>query len=807
MRPAVTSIRAPPPTSPVGVPAATRGGAFHPFPPAPRRMLPPSLIARLAQELAIAPRQVTNTLALFAEGNTLPFIARYRKEATEGLDEVQLRDVRDRAAYLEEMEERRAAILKSVEEQGKLDDALRARLLAADTKQALEDLYLPFKPKRRTRGMMAMERGLLPLADLLWDGTAGDAEVEQAAAGHVNAEGEVADVAAALQGARDILAERVAEDADVRGQVREMTRAKGAVRSTVLAGKEQNEHSKFRDYFDFKQPLREIPSHRMLAIRRGEAEGELAWSVEAPVEEIASALDARVVGRRRATAQLALVAKDAYKRLLAPAIEVELRLELKTRADEEAIVIFGRNLEQLLLAPPAGGRVVIGLDPGFRTGVKVAVVSRTGAIVATDAFFLHQPDRFAAQLTRLVEAHAPELIAIGNGTASRETETLVKQTLQARGGPQPEVVVVNEAGASVYSASDVAREELPDLDVSLRGAASIARRLQDPLAELVKIDPKSIGVGQYQHDVNQTRLKNRLDETVMSCVNRVGVEVNTASVSLLAYVAGIGPTLAQNLVRHRDARGGLRSRRELLDVPRLGAKAFEQAAGFLRIRGGDEPLDATAVHPERYEVVQRIAQDLGAPLTELLANEQSLEHVTLTRYVTPEVGLPTLQDILGELRKPGRDPRAAFEKPAFRDDVAEPKDLTEGMVLEGVVTNIVAFGAFVDIGVHQDGLVHVSQLSDRYVKDPNDVVKVGQRVRVTVMSVDLERNRIALTMKSGAGASGGAPQRRGRDDRQGAQSPAARGAKRDTGPAPRATPQPFKMPKSGDVAPNGIRFR
>jgi uncharacterized protein len=767
-------------------------------------MLSQSLLARLSQELALAPRQVAATLALFDEGNTLPFIARYRKEATGGLDEVQLRDVRDRALYLREMEERRTAILKSVEEQGKLDDGLKAKLLAADTKQALEDLYLPYKPKRRTRAMIAAERGLAPLAELLWAGAATDADVERDAAAFVSAEREVADVAAALQGARDILAERVAEDAEVRGFVRTVTREKGAVRSTAALGKE-NEVSKFQDYYDFRAPLGDMPSHRVLAVRRGEAEGFLVWTIEAPVEEIQAGLQRRIVAGRAATQQLTLVVQDAYKRLLAPSIEVELRLELKTRADEEAIVIFGRNLEQLLLAAPAGGRVVIGLDPGFRTGVKVAAVSATGAVVATDTWMLHQPDRFSAALARLVERTKADIVAIGNGTASRETETLTKEALRAA-GLRPQVVVVNEAGASVYSASDVAREELPDLDVSLRGAVSIARRLQDPLAELVKIDPKSIGVGQYQHDVNQPKLKGRLDETVQSCVNRVGVELNTASASLLSYVAGVGPTLAQNIVRTRDERGGFRSRRELLDVPRLGAKAFEQAAGFLRVRGGAHPLDGSAVHPERYPVVERIAADLGTPLAELVSNEEALGRLDIRQYVSDDVGLPTLQDILAELRKPGRDPRAEFEAPAFRDDITEPKDLAEGMVLEGVVTNIVAFGAFVDVGVHQDGLVHVSQLSDRYISDPNQVVKVGQRVKVTVMGVDLQRNRIALSMKSSPAESarprvGEGAKARGREGARDQQRPAPhRDAVRPAGGG-------YRPPKPGDVAPNGMRFK
>jgi len=752
-------------------------------------MLPQILVEKVARELALAPRQVASTLALFGAGNTLPFIARYRKEATGGLDEVQLRDVRDRADYLRELEERRAAILKSVEEQGKLDDALRARLEGAETKQALEDLYLPFKPKRHTRATIARERGLEPLADLIWAGAASDAEIEGAASAYVDAAREVPGVAEALQGARDILAERAAEDAELRGWVRERTRWSGVVKSAALAGKEK-EVSKFQDYYDFSEKLSDIPSHRMLAIRRGEAEGFLVWSVGAPADEILSQLDRVVVAGRAAKAQLTLVAQDAYRRLLAPSIEVELRLELKTRADEEAIQIFGRNLEQLLLAAPAGEKPVIGLDPGFRTGVKVAIVSRTGAVIATDTLYLHQPDHFAAALERHVARHAPELIAIGNGTASRETETLVRTVLRGFAGPLPQVVVVSEAGASVYSASDVAREELPELDVSLRGAVSIARRLQDPLAELVKIDPKSIGVGQYQHDVNQSRLKTRLDEIVESCVNRVGVEVNTASVSLLSYVAGVGPALAQNIVRLRDERGGFRSRREITDVPRLGAKAFEQSAGFLRVRGGAHPLDASAVHPERYPLAERIARDLGAELRELVGNEALLERVEPARYVSEEVGLPTLRDILAELRKPGRDPRASFEPPAFRADVTAPKDLTPGMVLEGVVTNIVAFGCFVDVGVHQDGLVHVSQIADRYVADPNQVVQVGQRVRVTVMSVDLARNRIALTMKTQPGA--------GRTAGEGS----AQGGRRAQKPA-----LPSFKPKPGTVAPNGMRFK
>jgi protein Tex len=708
----------------------------------------PAIARQTARDLGLAPRQVEATLALFDEGATLPFVARYRKEATGGLDEVQLRDVRDRAAYLKELEARRAAILESVADQGKLDDALRGRIEAATTKQELEDLYLPYKLKRRTRATIAREKGLEPLADGIWAGRLDDRGAVAAAAEYVDAERGVADVEEALQGARDILAERVAEDAALRGWIRDRTRAQGQVASRVARGKEESpEAARFRDYFSFSQDARRIPSHRMLAIRRGEAEDVLLWSIDAPAEEMVAWLTARVQAGRRARGELARVAEDAYKRLLAPSIQTELRLELKERADAEATDIFGRNLEQLLLSPPAGERAVMGIDPGFRTGSKVAVVSPTGAVLATDTLYLHQTDRFAAGVKALVERHRPELVAIGNGTASRETEQAVRAAL-GNGGRGPAVVLVNEAGASVYSASDVARDELPELDVSIRGAVSIARRLQDPLAELVKIDPKSIGVGQYQHDVDQVRLRDRLDEVVQICVNRVGVELNTASPSLLARIAGLGPTLARNIAEYRDEQGGFRRRKELLDVPRLGPKAFEQAAGFLRLRGGQHPLDRTAVHPERYALVERMARDAGTTLEKLIENEAAVRAIPLDRYVSNDVGLPTLHDIVDELLRPGRDPRETFEPPAFRTDVAEVKDLKEGMRLEGVVTNVVAFGAFVDVGVHQDGLVHVSQLADRFVRDPSEVVQVGQKVQVTVLSVDLERNRIGLSMRS-----------------------------------------------------------
>ncbi len=709
----------------------------------------PRITQQTARELGLSGKQVDAALDLFAGGATLPFIARYRKEATGGLDEVQLREVRDRATYLAELEDRRATILESIEVQGKLDDALRRRIQEAATKQDLEDLYLPYKPKRRTRGAIARERGLEPLAEAVWEGRVDDAGAEARALEFVDPERGVDTGEAALQGARHILAERVAEDASRRGWVRDRIRAEGEVASRVLKGKEESpEAGRFRDYFQFRQKATSIPSHRMLAIRRGEAEGVLAWSIEGPADDILAGLTARVVGRRPARGQLTRVAEDAYRRLMAPSIQTELRLELKERADAEAIHIFGQNLEQLLLAPPAGERPVLGIDPGFRTGSKLAMVSSTGAVLETGTLYLHQGERFAAGLLDLVRKHRPDLIAIGNGTASRETQQAVRAALETSSAHQPAVVLVNEAGASVYSASEVARTELPELDVSLRGAVSIARRLQDPLAELVKIDPKSIGVGQYQHDVDQPRLRARLDEVVEICVNRVGVELNTASAQLLSHIAGLGPTLARNIVKHRDRRDGFSSRAELLSVPRLGPKAFEQAAGFLRIRGADHPLDRTAVHPERYGLVEQMARDVGTPLAELIENEQAVRRIRLGRYVSADVGHPTLEDILDELLRPGRDPRDAFEAPAFREDVAEVKDLKEGMQLEGVVTNVVAFGAFVDVGVHQDGLVHVSQLADRFVRNPADIVHVGQKVSVTVLSVDLERNRIGLSMRS-----------------------------------------------------------
>ena len=742
-------------------------------------------VDRIAAELSLRPPQVRAALQLLGEGNTIPFVARYRKEATGELDEVQLRDLRDRHEYLTELDERRATVLASIQEQGKLTDELRARIERADAKSELEDLYRPYKPKRRTRATIAAERGLAPLAELLWSGSLADVDAERAAAGHLSAE--VATPADALAGARDILAERVADDPAARSFVRDLTRQKGALESRAARGKE-GESSKFQDYYDFSQPLRAIPGHRVLAIRRGETEEFLTARISAPEEEAIAGLRQRFVARSRAPVQMEQVVRDAYSRLISPSVEVELRMELKTRADEEAIAIFGQNLEGLLLASPGGGRATLGVDPGFRTGCKLALVGPTGALLATGVVYLHQEDRAKRDLLRLIEEHRPELVAVGNGTASRETDRLVRDAVRdLPADRRPTVVMVNEAGASVYSASDLAREELPELDLTLRSAVSIARRLQDPLAELVKIDPKSIGVGQYQHDVSQSRLKRRLDETVESCVNRVGVEVNTASPSLLGYVAGIGPTAAQRIAEYRDREGPFASRKALLKVPGIGAKTFEQAAGFLRVRAGAHPLDASAVHPERYALVERMATDLGVRVAELVGNAAAIERIAPERYLGEEVGLPTLHDILGELRKPGRDPRAGFELPSYRDDVRTLEDLKEGMTLEGTVTNVVAFGAFVDVGVHQDGLVHVSELSDRFVRDPNEAVTVGQRVRVRVLGVDPKRQRVALSMKTpGASKGGGAapPPRAGREEK----------------------PREQAAPREG-VAPNGMRIR
>jgi len=658
--------------------------------------------------------------------------------------------VEEQFAYYCELEERKVTVLKSIEEQGKLTPELRERIEATRQKTELEDLYLPYKPKRRTKATIARERGLEPLADIMaaQELTAGTAE--EAAAPFVDPAKEVPDATAALEGAGHILAERLSDDADARTMVRRLTKEQGVMTSRVAADYKEKV-TKFEMYYDYQEPLKAVPSHRMLAMRRGEKEEVLYLSIAAPVEQILAGLKSRLIQRASIFGPLLeRVAEDAYKRLIAPSIEVELRLESKERADEAAILVFARNLRDLLLAPPAGGKRVLGIDPGFRTGSKLAAVDATGRFLEHVTIYPHIGEGRVPQarqdLLRLVEAHAIEMVAVGNGTAGREMEIFVKETLAGAGRQLP-VVSVSEAGASVYSASEIAREEFPELDLTVRGAISIARRLQDPLGELVKVDPKSIGVGQYQHDVNQTMLKRSLDGVVESCVNYVGVDLNTASWALLAYVSGVGPALAKAITRYRDENGPFASRKALLKVPRFGAKAFEQAAGFLRIRDGKHPLDNTAVHPERYLMVEAMASDLGVTLAQLAADPPLVDRIDLKRYVSDSVGLPTLKDIVEELKKPGRDPRSRFQTASFRDDIREITDLQADMILQGVVTNVTAFGAFVDIGVHQDGLVHISHLANRYVKDPNDAVKAGQVVKVKVLSADPQRKRIALSIK------------------------------------------------------------
>ena len=698
----------------------------------------------------LKPFQVEHTVDLLQEGATVPFIARYRKEHTGELDEVQIRTVEELFAYFCELEERKITVLKSIEEQGKLTPELRERLESSRKKTEVEDLYLPYKPKRRTKATIARERGLEPLADIIAAQELTSGTPEDAAFIFIDPENEVPDAASALEGAGYILAERLADNADARAMVRRLTKDQGVMTSRVAADyKEQV--TKFEMYYEYQEPLKAVPSHRMLAMRRGEKDEVLYLSISAPVEQILAGLKSHLIVRNSNFSQLLeRVAEDAYKRLIAPSIEVELRLESKERADEAAIQIFARNLRELLLAAPAGGKRVLGIDPGFRTGSKLAVVDATGRFLEHVTIYPHIGEARVPQarqdLLRLVETHAIEMVAVGNGTAGREMEIFTKETLAAAGLQLP-VVSVSEAGASIYSASDIAREEFPDLDLTVRGAISIARRLQDPLGELVKVDPKSIGVGQYQHDVNQGMLKKSLDGVVESCVNFVGVDLNTASWALLAYVSGVGPALAKTITRYRDENGSFLSRKALIKVPRFGAKAFEQAAGFLRIRGGTHPLDNSAVHPERYKLVETMAADLGVSLAQLVADPALVDRIDLKRYVTDSVGVPTLNDIMAELKKPGRDPRSQFQTATFRDDIREISDLKEGMILQGAVTNVTAFGAFVDIGVHQDGLVHISHLASRYVKDPNDAVKAGQVVKVKVLSADPQRKRISLSIK------------------------------------------------------------
>ncbi|UQA54863.1 Tex family protein [Polyangium aurulentum] len=737
-------------------------------------------VPTLAEELNLPRSGVGAVVKLLAEGATVPFIARYRKEATGGFDEVQIRAIEERRTYLIELEDRRRAVLDEIGKQGKLTDDLKKKLLACTTKAELEDLYLPFKPKRRTRAIIAKERGLEPLADRMWSQPKDGSSPEAEAQAFVNAAKEVPDVAAALAGARDICAERIAENADVRKLVREATMKDG-----VIKVKKNEEHdgkaTKFDMYATFEEALATIPSHRYLAIRRGEAEGVLRASVDMDGEKLLAPLGkmSGLDGASPWAAELGKAVADAYKRLIAPSVQIDVRVELKQQSDRAAVEVFAQNLRELLLAAPYGTQTVLGIDPGQRTGCKCAVVDETGKLLENQTIYLVQGndaiERGKKTIRDLCRKYGVRAVAVGNGTHGRETEQFVRDVLAAEGLKEIFCVPVSEAGASVYSASDVAREEFPDLDLTVRGAISIARRLQDPLAELVKIDPKSIGVGQYQHDVYQSLLARKLDEVVESCVNAVGVELNTASAPLLARVAGIGPSLAKKIVSHRDERGAFPSRKALLDVPGVGPKTFEQCAGFLRIRGSEHPLDASAVHPERYALVEKIAADLGVPVAALVGDQKLVSRIDPKRYVGGDVGEFTLNDIMTELKKPGRDPRASFEPPKFRDDVRTMEDLKPGMELEGVVTNVTAFGAFVDVGVHQDGLVHVSQLADRFVKDPSEVVKVGDKVKVRVLEVDLERKRISLTARKGerpqAGAQGQQQGRPGGGQPQGGRGP------------------------------------
>ncbi|MFJ6180519.1 Tex family protein [Streptomyces sp. NPDC092295] len=785
-----------------------------------------SIEGRIAGELGVRERQVKAAVELLDGGSTVPFIARYRKEATEMLDDAQLRTLEERLRYLRELEERRGAILESVREQGKLDDALEARIRAADTKARLEDIYLPFKPKRRTKAQIAREAGLEPLAE----GLLSDPSVEPlaAASAFVDADKGVADPAAALDGARSILAERFSEDADLIGELRERMWTRGRLVAKVRDGKDEA-GAKFADYFDFAEGFSQLPSHRVLAMLRGEKEDvlDLVLEPEEPSEQPGPSMYENMVARRFDVADrgrpadkwLADTVRWAWRTRILVHLGIDLRLRLRTAAEDEAVRVFAANLRDLLLAAPAGTRATLGLDPGFRTGVKVAVVDATGKVVAIDTIYPHVPankwDESLAKLARLAKEHSVDLVAIGNGTASRETDKLAGDLIAKHPELKLTKVMVSEAGASVYSASAFASQELPDLDVSIRGAVSIARRLQDPLAELVKIDPKSIGVGQYQHDLSEVKLSRSLDAVVEDCVNGVGVDVNTASAPLLSRVSGIGTGLAENIVAHRDANGPFRSRRALKDVARLGPKAYEQCAGFLRIRGGDDPLDASSVHPEAYPVVRSMVKTTGSEVASLIGNASVLRTLRPDDFVNESFGLPTVTDILRELEKPGRDPRPAFKTATFKDGVEKLGDLASGMVLEGVVTNVAAFGAFVDIGVHQDGLVHVSAMSRNFVKDPREVVKPGDVVKVKVMDVDIPRKRISLTLRlddeaqpakqdrERSGGGGGRPPQQRQGGRGGRGGGGGGGGRQASAPPPANSAMADALRRAGLTDPNG----
>ena len=741
-------------------------------------------VPQLVNELKLPARAVVATAELLEGGATVPFIARYRKEVTGNLDEVQVIAIRDRIEQLRELTGRRETILKSLQEQGKLSDELKAKVLAAATMSTLEDIYLPYRPKRRTRATIAKEKGLEPLAALLME--QGDIDVQAQAGPYVSAEKGVADAEAALAGARDIIAELVNEDAAARAEIRRLFAEKAVIKVHVVPGKEA-EGVKYKDYFDWSEPVATAPSHRVLAVRRGEKEGFLSFEIQPDPQEATALLERRFVKNATAAAgQVRQAVGDSYKRLMSLSIETDIRLEANKRADEEATRVFAENMRELLLSSPLGQKRVLGVDPGLRTGCKVVVLDSQGKLLHHDVIFPLPPanrrEDAAAMVKFLCERYSIEAIAVGNGTGGREAEAFCRELGL---GPAVTVVSVNESGASVYSASEVAREEFPDQDLTVRGAVSIGRRLMDPLAELVKIDPKSIGVGQYQHDVDQPALKKSLDDVVSSCVNAVGVEVNTASKELLSYVSGLGSRLAGNVVAHRNANGPFGSRSELLKVPGMGPKTFEQSAGFLRIRQSDNPLDASAVHPESYGIVESMARDVGCGVIDLIDRGELRSKIDLKRYVSEKVGMPTLTDIVGELAKPGRDPRKQFEAFSFAEGVHAVADVKPGMKLPGIVTNVAAFGAFVDIGVHQDGLVHVSELADRFVKNPAEVVKVQQKVMVTVLSVDLERKRIALSMKTSPGAA----------------RPAEDAAERQASPSPRLAPGGKDAPKGKPQPP------
>lgn len=727
-------------------------------------VFPMNNLTRIATELSLTSRQIETVVTLLAEGSTIPFIARYRKELTGSLDEVQLTTIRDRHEQLVELDKRREAILSSIEKQGKLTTELTGAIVSASTLAELEDIYLPYKPKRKTRATVAKEKGLEPLATLLFEQT--DTQAALRARDYVNADLGVASEEEALEGARDIMAEWISENQEARRTIRELFWSEGLAQSAVIKSKAETEEAqKFKDYFDWKEPIAKTPSHRLLAMRRGEKEGILTLDILPPEEQALLTLEKQFIKNPAAADQVQAAIKDSYKRLIKTSIETEVRVESKMKADAEAINVFAANLKKLLLAAPLGQKRVLALDPGFRTGTKLVCLGEQGELLFDTVIYPNPPQKEVQQsatvVAALCERFKIEAIAIGNGTASRETEAFVRHI----GLPKSILIVmVNESGASVYSASEVAREEFPTHDITVRGAISIGRRLTDPLAELVKIDPKSIGVGQYQHDVDQIKLKAGLDDVVMSCVNSVGVEVNTASKELLAYVSGLGPSLAKSIVEYRNKNGAFKDREALRNVPRLGDKAFEQCAGFLRIRDAVNPLDASAVHPERYPLVETFAKDLGCTVKDLMTSAALRNQLDLKKYVTETVGLPTLTDILSELEKPGRDPREKFEAFSFQDGVNEIKDLKIGMVLPGIVTNVTAFGAFVDIGVHQDGLVHISHLGDTFVKDPHSVITVQQKVNVTVIEVDVTRKRIALSMKSDPFALGGKPPVKGKPE-------------------------------------------